>query len=181
MSSKNIKKPLKVRLFIGILYSDNSKSVLDDVLKILIEKYGPLCRTSDEYSFSSITKYYDSELGSGLKKRIYFFEKLIAPGDIVDIKLFCNKLEDKHRIINSRTFNIDPGYLSMHNVVLVSTKNFTHRIYLDKNIYAEITLIFKKEGPHELEWTYPDFRLTNIKNLFVEERKKLLNESIIIN
>jgi hypothetical protein len=92
-----------------------------------------------------------------------------------DIKLFTNKIEDSLMLGNRRTINIDPGYISITNVVLLSTKNFTHRIYLRKSIYAELTLIFKKDHIQEFEWTYPDFRLDIVKKFLLDERVKLLN------
>jgi hypothetical protein len=177
MSSMNIKKPKKVKLFFGILYSRKHLLQLENALNVLKKKYGTFESISDDYVFSSITDYYDEELGPNLRKRIYVCSKTIDPEKIVDIKLFTNSLEDKlalkHKPLK-RAVNVDAGYFSINNLVLVTTKNFAHRIYLKKGIYAELTLIFKKHGIHELEWTYPDFRQDMLKNFFIIERAKLL-------
>lgn len=179
MSSKHRKMPRKVKLFFGILYSRKHLLQLENALNVLKKRYGKFENVSDDYVFSNITDYYDEELGPNLRKRIYVCSKMVDPEKIVDIKLFTNNLEDKLALRQTplkRTVNIDAGYFNINNLVLVTTKNFTHRIYLRKGIYAELTLMFKKHGIHELEWTYPDFRQEILKKFFISERTKLLEE-----
>ncbi|MFN3467301.1 MAG: DUF4416 family protein, partial [Candidatus Brocadiales bacterium] len=43
-----------------------------------------------------------------------------------------------------RPVNIDPGYLTSSKLVLASTNDYSHRIYLKKGIYAEVTLRYVK-------------------------------------
>ena len=57
-----------------------------------------------------------------------------------------------------RTVNIDPGYVDDAQVVLSTAKNFSHRIYIGKGYYAEVTLIYMRTGLKALEWTYPDYK-----------------------
>ena len=42
-----------------------------------------------------------------------------------------------------RPLNLDPGYLTLGKLVLASTKDFAHRIYLGRGIYAEMTLFYR--------------------------------------
>ena len=73
-----------------------------------------------------------------------------------------------------RRINIDPGYLTPSKVVLASTKNYSHRIYMGKGIYAEATLVFRngRYGPHL--FTYRDYASEAYVDIFCEARKTLL-------
>ena len=180
MSSKHIKNPEKVRLIICIIYSYAQKKALSSALVLLKRRFGNITARSEEYDFSSITDYYQDELGKNLKRRIFAYS-LINPDKMPEIKLFANSIEDSLTIDKKRTINIDPGYISITNVALMSTKNFTHRIYLRNGIYAELTLMFKKDNIQEFDWTYPDFRLDMVKRFLLIERIKLLNKRKIEN
>ena len=56
-----------------------------------------------------------------------------------------------------RPINLDPGYVESSKLVLASMKNFSHRIYMDRGVYAEVTLMYRKGDWQSLEWTFPDF------------------------
>jgi len=70
-----------------------------------------------------------------------------------------------------RRINIDPGYLDSAKLVLVSTKNFSHRVYLDKGIYGEVTLIYSGDNFHPLPYTFPDYKTEAYLALFKEARR----------
>ena len=71
-----------------------------------------------------------------------------------------------------RRINLDPGYVTEAKVVLATSKDFAHRMYIGDNIYAEVTLRYDaKEGvfaPHDV--TYPDFRSEAYLQLFKKAR-----------
>ncbi len=73
-----------------------------------------------------------------------------------------------------RAVNIDPGYITPANVILASTKDFSHRIYLSKGIYAEVTTIYRKEGFTKLPWTYPDYLCPTATEFILQARKCIL-------
>jgi hypothetical protein len=54
----------------------------------------------------------------------------------------------------------------LENICLATTKPFTHRIYLGKGIWAEITLIYRGESYRRLEWTYPDYGSDELIGIF---------------
>ena len=62
--------------------------------------------------------------------------------------------------------NIDPGYLTLSKVVLLTTKDYTHRIYLAGGIYAEVTLRYKSGTFNPWDWTYPDYKTPEYVNIF---------------
>jgi hypothetical protein len=87
----------------------------------------------------------------------------------VEFKLLANRLEEEFRAQTQepgRIVNIDPGYLNESRLVLASCKDFSHRIYLDKGVYAEVTMIYRGDGFQPLEWTYPDYQCPEALNFF---------------
>ena len=91
------------------------------------------------------------------KGKTTLFRNLIRQESIVEIKLFTNKLENESRQGVNRLINIDPGYISLERLVLATGKNYTHRIYLSKGIYADLTLVFNRGSFRPLEWSYRDY------------------------
>jgi hypothetical protein len=170
----DIKKPRPVKLFFGVITgSPETLARMKDELK---KRFGEIDMESDEIPFT-FTDYYQKEMGDGLSRWFLCFEKLIDPGDLAAIKRFSNKLEDSWRkkITDvKRPVNLDPGYISASNMVLASTKNYAHRVYLGDGIYAELEYTFKKRGIEFLPWTYPDYRTEHYQRFFLEARKKYL-------
>ena len=60
--------------------------------------------------------------------------------------------------LGCRRVNIDPGYITGHNLVLATTKERPHRVYIGQGIYAEVTMAFKKGRCEFFPWTYRDYR-----------------------
>ena len=156
-----------------MMYQD--KPVFDRALKMLKEEFGDVEKISAPYDFT-FTDYYEKEMGAGLVKRFIVFEKSIERDGLADIKIFTNMTEKKLSVDGMRQINIDPGYITRSNVVLATTKEFPHRIYLKDGIFAEVTLSFKKGRCKHLEWTYPDFKTEKTCEFFLEIRKTLLSQ-----
>ena len=70
-----------------------------------------------------------------------------------------------------RRINLDPGYMDTVKIVLASTKDFSHRIYLGKGIYGEVTLIYSGKGYQILPYTFPDFRTQEYQDIFKKARE----------
>ncbi len=174
-----IKEVKKEKLVIGFIYKEN-----DIYLKAkekLIEKFGRVDFESEDIPFIH-TDYYNKEMGENLLKKFISFEKLLLPDDLPDIKLFTNDIEKQflYEGTNKRKINIDPGLLSLSKFVLATTKNYDHRIYTGKGIYAEVTLRYTQKDFKEFEWTYPDFRAEEYKKILRQIReiyKKQINLS----
>ena len=111
-------------------------------------------------------------MGSVLKRKFIFFENLINPASISKIKLKTIELESE--FLNDdggRRINLDPGYLDAAKLVLVSTKDFSHRMYLDKGIYGEVTLIYSGKSYQILPYTFPDYRTEEYFDIFKKARE----------
>ncbi|NCC63251.1 MAG: DUF4416 family protein [Spirochaetia bacterium] len=102
----------------------------------------------------------------GEPQRCYLcFEQLVDPSSLADIKLQTNILEKKYSIEGGRRVNLDPGLLSLANVILATTKGRAHRIPLSEGIYAELTLMYAHKAFQSFPWTYQDYNDDAIKSL----------------
>lgn len=124
----------------------------------------------DWYDFHH-TDYYREEMGESLRKRMVSFEALIRAETLPTIKLETNQLEDRYAIDGKRRINIDPGYLSLSKLVLATSKDFSHRIYLAEGIFADLHLKYQQHRFRPQEWSYPDYREEKVLRFFEEVRK----------
>jgi hypothetical protein len=160
--------PRTVKLFIGMLSRD--PALFEKVNSELQTHYGPSDLESPVWKWEH-SDYYSQEMGEGLKRRFFFYRKLIKPNHISHIKLKTIELEKQYLNENGgRRINLDPGYLDSSKVVLVTTKDYSHRIYLENGIYAEVTLIFSGKNYQILPFTYPDFRTQEYVDVFKKAR-----------
>ncbi len=166
-------KPRSVKLVIGML-AKNQK-LFDTAEEFFIKEFGVMDYESPVIPFH-YTNYYKKEMGSPLKRKFITFKKLISPGEIAQIKIFTNALEEKLGSRGKRRINIDPGYVSDPKLVLATTKDYFHRIYLDKGIFAEVTLKWRRGGFEPFEWTYPDYRSKEYISIFNTIRNNYMKD-----
>jgi len=126
--------------------------------------------------FFDRTRYYEKEMGWPLHRRFLSFEKLIPPESLVEIKLETNELEKRYLQEGKRRVNIDPGYIALERLVLATGKNYTHRVYLSKGVYADLTLLFHQGSFQTLAWTYRDYGDPLIIGYFNEVRERYKNQ-----
>lgn len=158
-----------VKLISSLFSSD--EMLIDKVIGKLREIFGPTDWISPALFFDR-TKYYAREMGWPLHRRFISFTNLIKPENIVEIKLTANRVEEEYRQDGRRRINIDPGYISLERLILATGKNYTHRIYLSKGIYADLTLIFQKRSFRPVEWTFRDYAAPETIGFFNDLRKK---------
>jgi len=171
-----VRSPLSVKLFLGMLSPE--PSLFDACYEILRKEFGPLDYESGVLPWDT-TDYYQKEMGDDLKRKFIFFEQLMDPGELPKIKLFTIAIEKDFMVRTEdgmhRRINLDPGYVTEAKVVLATTKDFAHRIYIGSNIYAEVTLKFSaKDGRFTpCEHTYPDYRTDQYRTMFDRARERL--------
>ena len=161
-------RPLPVKLVIGLIFSN--KAILNKTMPILKKRFGPVDFQSQTLDFSH-TNYYEKEFGKGLKRSFISFGRLIAPDSLARIKNITNSIERKLSKNACRLINIDPGYLDLPKLILASTKDYNHRIYIGKGIFAEITLFYEGDTFKPWQWTYPDYRTDDYIKIFNQIRK----------
>lgn len=167
MSSPSEAEDVKL---ISSLFS-TQKELIDNIIGELEELFGPTDWLSPELFFDR-TKYYAKEMGWPLYRRFVSFKNLIRPEDIVEIKLTTNRVEGKYTRDGKRNINIDPGYISLERLVLATGKNYSHRIYLSKGIYADLSLIFQRGSFKPLDWTYRDYADPTLIDYLNNERER---------
>jgi len=155
-----IKKPDAVKLIVGALsaYPD----LLGRAGEALREMYGPVDLESGLIPFD-FTRYYEKQMGAGLLRKFFAFERLADPAILPDVKIRTNRLEvelaGEAEAAVPRPINLDPGYITPAKLVLASAKDFSHRVYLRDGIFAEVTLHFEKGGTfRSWPWTFPDYK-----------------------
>jgi uncharacterized protein DUF4416 len=171
-----IRPPLPVKLFVGMLSPEHE--LFDACAQILQREFGPIDSGSECMPWDS-SDYYRGEMGPNIFRKFLFFEQIADPGRLSQIKRFTNDLENNYAV-NAveglrRRINLDPGYVTEAKVVLASTKDFAHRLYIGDGIYAEVTLRYSVKDrsfvPHE--HTYPDYRTAPYLALFNSVREDL--------
>jgi len=163
-----------VKLFVGMLAARPQR--LADAERRLVGEFGSVDLSSPVLPFEQ-TEYYREQMGPDLKRKFLGFERLIRPEALVEAKRITNNLEkDLASDVDAgpvRPVNLDPGYLAFAKVVLATTKDFSHRVYLGGGIYAEVTLRYRRGRYEPWEWTYPDYRTPEYGAFFLEMRERL--------
>ncbi len=140
------------------------------------EAWGPIALESPRFLFDQTT-YYEAVMGRDLRKTFFALARPADPAGLAGWKTATNAWEEEYSTASGheepRPLNLDPGYLALGKLVLASTKDFAHRIYLGQGIYAEITLYYRMHQWRHHEWTFPDYRSEPYHRFFTECRAYL--------
>lgn len=159
-----------VKLFIGVLVSH--AKLIPEVEQRLISVYGGIDHRSAVIPFD-FTDYYEPEMGDIIDRVLFSFERLIEPDRLPEIKTQTNEFEQQLVPLYpaaKRPVNLDPGYIEQAKVILASTKNFYHRIYLGNGIFGEVTMHFRNNTYQFFPWTYPDYQSKEYQEFFLKMR-----------
>jgi hypothetical protein len=174
-------EPDPVKLFVGILYTDSE--LLQQAMEALVETFGGIDYKSPEFEFN-ISEYYREEMGWPIFRKFVSFGDLINPGDLAEIKIVTNRIEDGLEEGERRRVNLDPGYMDYNKVILSSAKYNAQKVYLSQGIYADPTLWFENGDFHPYPFSFPDFgtglynkTFVHIRALFKGQRRKLASSS----
>jgi hypothetical protein len=156
--------PGKVKLIAGLI--SNDEALLDKTGASLEKRLkNKIDFKSDTIDFT-YTDYYCKEMGGGLKRRFLSFKRLVRLVGIAKVKLETNDIEKRFCVDGKRAVNIDPGYVDMTKLVLLSTKDYSHRIHIGNGIFAEVTLHYKDGRFNSWPWTYPDYKSPEYARIF---------------
>jgi len=172
-----LQEPKPVKLIVGILAAD--KTCLDISRQAVISEFGKSDFLSEVWLFTQ-TDYYKNELGDEPLRQFISIENLIHPGELAKLKHKTNQLEqslaEQSGLALSRPVNLDPGIIEPSKLILASTKNFSHRIYIGEKMYAEVTLTFDKGNWNPLQYTFPDYRQGRYFDFFDKVRNRLVEQ-----
>ena len=182
--------PLPVCRFAGLLAG--SEAQLAAARYELAQWYGKIDDASAILPFT-FTQYYDDEMGKNLLRQWVRFEALFNPEHLAKCKLETNMAETllaRHfadpvaRAAGAaesparvpRPINIDPGYVHRYKVILATTKDHSHRVYIAEGIYAEVTLHWHQNRWTPWPWTYADYQSETAQAFFQKARTAYLEQ-----
>jgi len=163
-----------VKLIVGIIFKE--EKFLNLAVDELKKRYGR-CEADEVVLPFNYTNYYEKEFGVSLKRKLICFKKLLVSDKIPEVKVETNNIETALSSNGKRMVNIDPGYLTEAKLVLLTTKDYSHRVYLNGCIFAEATLFFQNNTFNPWPWTYPDYASKEMIDYFNKVRKKYMEES----
>ncbi len=142
----------------------------------LVEVFGPVDLRSDLWAHA-FTEYYRDEMGHPLARYFVAFDELVCPSTLAAAKRLSNRIEADVTASGqwpvARPVNLDPGYVAPAKLVLASTKDYAHRVYLGEGVWAELTLRYAEGRWQPLDWTYPDYRTPEYHTFFGRVRDRL--------
>ena len=172
--------PQAVKLIVAMLSREVSLFRLAE--EEMQKLWGVIDIHSNIFSFEH-TNYYENQMGSALKRKFISFSQLIYPGLLASIKHQSNSLEEKiaqteigRSLTVKRPVNLDPGYVDPGKLVLATTKNYSHRIYIGQSMYAEATLHYHKGRWEAWPYTYPDYASDEYDQFLNQTRQRLMEQ-----
>ncbi|MCA9106633.1 MAG: DUF4416 family protein [Pirellulaceae bacterium] len=152
------------------------RSALDWLERRCASEWGAIELRSDAWPVAE-TGYYHRSMGPGVLKQLWLFESLVEMDVLVGDKLrggeWERELAEQRSGAPPRPINIDSGYLSEAKLVLATTKDREHRLYIGQGIFAEVTLHYQKRVWTPWPWTYPDYRRPEVFEFLSQARSKL--------
>lgn len=164
-------RPPPGQLFASLLFNKSLHSE-EEVLSLWTNKWGngEVLRPS----FNPMMKYYGPEMGGeeNLQRLIVLSNPLVEREILVDSKLWSVEKEYQSNS-DKRSINIDPGLMTLENIILGTGKIYGHRPYLGKGVYADLNLLYVSGSYSPLEWTYPDYKEKEVISFFNHWRNSL--------
>ncbi len=161
-----------VKNFISVIHSDNK--LFEKFKREISNIFGQTDTVSPPFPFD-FTDYYKPEMGENLVRQFFSFETLTEADFIVEIKKKCLEFEEIYSQNGKRKLNIDPGYIDLYKLVLVSEKYMGHKIYLRDGICADMVLLLGKSKVTPFMWTFPDFKSGRYDEYILTLRKGYKN------
>ena len=169
--------PEPVKLIVGILAAN--EDCLAAGRNKIAENFGQCDLVSEAWPFTQTT-YYKDELGENVLRQFVSIAELIDPGQLASIKHKANHIEEQLAGTLAtdlpRPVNLDPGTIEPSKLVLASTKNFSHRIYIGDKMYAELTLSFCKGKWQSFAYTFPDYKEDRYHSFLSKVRQRLVEQ-----
>jgi hypothetical protein len=163
--------PLPVKPVVSLILT--REDLAPKVINCLSACFGPPDLVGPWWPFN-LTDYYYREMGAPLGRILVSFLHLADPGQLAHWKVFTNAVEARFSLGGRRLVNLDPGLVAKEKLVLATGKNYTHRLYLDRGIYGDVTLVYARGKFQPLPWSYPDYAQGELPELLERVRRKYL-------
>jgi len=170
--------PKPVKLICGILACD--EPALDAARREFCRVFGAADCVSEVWPFD-LTTYYAPQAGPTILRQFVSIDELVCPSRLASIKHTTNRLEQELAAQLGRPWprpvNFDPGLIEPSKLVLASTKNFAHRIYIGENMYAEVTMTYVRGKWETFPFTFPDFKSGRYDRFLSRVRERLAQQT----
>lgn len=120
--------------------------------------------------------FYAKTMGQTLLKELIGFRVPVDSSQLANWKIWTNEVESEvggEEFPAIRPLNLDPGYITQGKLVLATTKDRDHRIYLRDGVFAEITLTYTAKKWVHHRWSYPDYRTDKVSEFAMNCRGHL--------
>jgi len=161
--------PPPVKLVVGLLAA--STALLDEAREALAAAVAPVELMTPPRPWAQ-SRYYCAEMGEEIWRQFVALVGLAPAPALARLKRRTNALERRWADARGRRVNLDPGYIDLQKLVLASTKDAAHRVYLAGGIYAETTLRFTATGFAPWPHTYADYAAPDALAFFNEVRAR---------
>ncbi len=158
-------------LFASFLYRSD-KHLPEDLKSLWSSQFGNFNEMVPKQN--PLFTYYEKEMGSPLSRFLLISENSFPRDSLLQGKLTSMEWEAAHSHEGKRSLNVDIGFLSPENFILATTKNYSHRVYLAQDIFADLTFQFQGGSFKPLPWTYPDYLDEEKISFLTRERLRLL-------
>ncbi|MCX8157407.1 MAG: DUF4416 family protein [Verrucomicrobiae bacterium] len=170
--------PPRAKVFLSLLYGGSPQGAVTaeatEAMNAMEAVLGAPDLISPPLPFN-FTRYYEPEMGAPLWRLAVSFAPLTSPERLVEIKHYTASLEK--RLAHSdgrRRVNLDPGMLTVENLILATGKKSPHRVYLGRGVYADLALLYRDGRFAALPWTYPDYAGAELQHWLEQMRARLL-------
>ncbi len=113
----------------------------------------------------------------GSNTRILSFKRKINREELPEVKKKTLKICEKNQA-KDETLKIIPGYLSLQNVIIASSTDDLHKVYIFHGVYAEIVYIYEAEklvyqnnSPQFFSTKEAMYFYKNLRESFLHEKK----------
>lgn len=145
-------------------------------IETIAEGWGAAHVASAEIPFQA-GGYYTPTMGDNLRKKLVAFGDFQDPAGLADWKRQTNQWEAEYaarsNFAESRPLNLDAGYVTQAKLVLATTKDRDHRIYLRDGMFAEVTLTYVGKRWQHHRWSYPSYRTDEVAKFAAACRSRL--------
>lgn len=166
----NLQTALPVKVVAAVLFEERGGH-WDETCRAMAEAWGEIDLFGEAIPFT-FTDYYAPEMGDSLVRQFVGFGRLVEADSLARLKHEANAIEERSLVAGKRTVNIDVGYVDYHKLILASTKEGPHRVYVGGGIWADITLLYRKGEFHPLPWTFLDFTTGAYTAFLLEARNR---------
>jgi hypothetical protein len=150
--------PSKHGLIFGSFLYRTDLVLKADLLKLWSDQWAE--SASFVPTHNPLSNYYQKEMGPSEHLERFFVVSLqSAPRDqLLQSKLIALEWENTLASNGNRTVNIDTGIITLENFLLATTKNYSHRVFIGEDIFADLTYQFVHGSYQPLPWCYPDYQ-----------------------